>query len=99
MKMLKNKFLFKLIVTLCLIMMIFNSLCASKVYAKPAFKSILVSPIVGLLLSIADGVNSILHSTILEQDTIFIEIEGESDGWKIFWYALARNSAGSSDNF
>ena len=88
MEIFKNKFLVKLIATICLCLTLINFGCASKVYAEEEdeeiWGSVLLKPIIGLLTGIGDSVMEILHSSIQEQKQAIIKLDG-SDKSKSAW--------------
>ena len=92
MKMLKNKFLIKLIATICLFLTLLNFGGASKVYAEDAeddevWGGVLIKPIVNLLTGIGDAIIELLHSSIQEQKQAIIKVNGSDDAksaWALF---------------
>ena len=86
MEIFKNKFLVKLIATICLCLTLINFGCASKVYAEEEeiWGSVLLKPIISLLTGIGDSVMEILHSSIQEQKQAIIKLDG-SDKTKSAW--------------
>ena len=84
MKRVKKKFCVKLILTICLILTLFNFIGEKNVYATGSkddevWGGVLLRPIMHLLTSIGDGIMDILHRTVLEQDTSIIKISGEKN--------------------
>lgn len=81
MKLLKNKFLFKLIASICLFLTLLNFSGPTKVYAGETQYGKLLVPIVQLLTTLADGIMDILHETIVHQDSSLIRVDGDPS-WK-----------------
>lgn len=78
----KNKFLVKLIATLCLFLTLFNFAGVNRVYADDNNKvwgGVLLTPIVNLLTGLADGAMGILHNAVNGQGAAIIKIN--SKGW------------------
>lgn len=85
MKIFKNKFLVKLIATICLFLTLLNFCGTNKVYAKDAgWGGVLISPIVHLMTALGDAIMDILHKALMEQETSVIKIDG-NDFWTNFW--------------
>ena len=91
MEIFNNKFLVKLIATICLFLTLLNFLGANKVYAKgeeeEVWGSVLLKPIIGLLTGIGDSVMEILHSSIQEQRQAIIKLDGSdksASAWAVF---------------
>ena len=87
MRIFKNKFLLKLIASVCLLLTLFNFGMTNKVYAD-GDTHILVRPIVQLITGIGDAIINIVHRITVEQKQTLVEIKGY-DGWEAFWRGLA----------
>lgn len=91
MRVFKNKFLVKLIATICLFLTLFNFAGTSTVYAKnddQVWGGILIKPITALMIGIGDGIMDILHDAILEQKLTMIPIYGSTTAWQIVGWIL-----------
>lgn len=86
MEIFNNKFLVKLIASICLFLTLFNVAGTTQVYAGDAY--VLLSPIVHLFTAIADGIVNIMHRVVLEQKETLAKIRGYS-GWERFWRIFA----------
>ena len=89
MKMLKNKFLIKLLATMCLFLTLFNFTGTPRVYAdgEKVWGGVLLNPIINLMTALGDCVMEILHDSIQEQKQAIIKVDGNSDaekGWALF---------------
>ena len=89
MEIFKNKFLVKLIATICFCLTLINFGCASKVYAEDdeIWGSVLLKPIISLLTGVGDSVMEILHSSIQEQKQAIIKLDGSDEAksaWALF---------------
>lgn len=89
MEIFKNKFLIKLIATICLFLTLLNFGGASKVYAEDdeVWGGVLIKPIVNLMTGIGDAIIELLHSSIQEQKQAIIKVNGSDDAknaWALF---------------
>lgn len=85
MRIFKNKFLVKLIATLCLFLTLLNFIGTSKVYAATGdeiWGGVLIKPIVNLLTGIGDAIMEILHKSVQEQGAAIIKIDGNTSFWE-----------------
>ncbi len=81
MKIFQNKSLFKKLMIIFLIIMIF-SFCVPKQTKAVSIGGKLLQPIVDLILSLTDGVYGIAHKIILQQDTTLIHIDFSESVWE-----------------
>ena len=86
MRILKNKFIFKLISSICLVLLLLNVCPNNKLYAEDeeVWGSVLLKPITNLLVGLGDGIVGVIHKTVMEQDETIIKISGDKDWWA-FW--------------
>lgn len=79
----KNKILIKLIASICIFLTLINFGLPQKVFAEDdeVWGGILIKPITKLLTSIADGIMSILHRSLLKQEVSLITISGADTWW------------------
>ena len=81
MEIFKNKFLVKLIATICLFLTLFNFAGTTSVQAAKeddeVWGGVLVNPIVKLLTALGDAIMEILHRSVQEQSLVEMRI-----GWK-----------------
>lgn len=89
MEIFKNKFLVKLIATICLFLTLMNFGVTNKVYAKDedVWGGVLIKPIVNLMTAIGDMIMETLHSSIQEQKQAIIKLNGSSDA-KNAWFTF-----------
>ena len=92
--MIKNKFLVKLIVAICLFFTLINCMGTNKVHAKNTkeevvWGGVLIKPIVNLMTAIGDSIMEILHDSIQQQRQAIIKIDGSESSKS----ALARFGA------
>lgn len=81
----KNKFLVKLIASICIILTLTNMGIPNMSYAAnddPVWGGILINPVTKLLTSLADGIMAILHKAVLEQRVSLITISGNPSWWE-----------------
>ena len=82
MSILQNKFLFKLIATICIFLTLLNFIGSTNVYAADkVWGGTLITPIVYLLTGLGDSIMEIMHKSIQEQGAAIIKIEGSSTAW------------------
>lgn len=84
----KNKFLIKLIATLCLFLALISFGAPTTVHADPGddddgWGGVLITPVVKLLTALGDGVMELLHSSVQSQKLSMIKIDGSDDWTKI----------------
>ncbi len=88
MRILRNKFLVKLITAICLVFLLFSFTQSNKVFAAEGddkvWGGVLINPIVDLMTACGDFIMEILHTSIQSQDAALIKIDGHSDTWDIF---------------
>lgn len=84
MEIFKNKFLVKLIAALCIFLTLLNLGMPQKVYADDIAGSFLITPLTQLLTAISDGIITLLHKAVLEQDIAIIKISPQPDWWSNF---------------
>lgn len=90
MKIFRNKFLVKLIATLCLFLTLLNFAGASKVYAEDqVWGGVLIKPVVNLMTAIGDSIMEILHKSIQAQGAAIIKINGSETWWDVLSTILA----------
>lgn len=79
MRIFKNKFLFKLIASICVFLALFNFAISisNRVYAVN-WGGLLLTPIVDLLTAIGDSVMEILHKSVQEQQAAIIRVDEET---------------------
>ena len=87
MEIFKNKFLVKLIASICLFLTLFNFSGTTKVYAD-SWGGPLMRPIASIMTAIGDAIMDILHEALRKQDTAIIKISGLTN-WQVFWRAVA----------
>jgi hypothetical protein len=97
MEIFNNKFLVKLIASVCLVLALFNVAGTSTVYAsgdddEEMFGSVLIKPVIRLLTGIADAIIETLQKNINEQEQSFIKIEDNTNWWQR-WGAKALGIA------
>jgi len=85
MEIFKNKFLVKLIASICLVLTLINFLGTNKVYAEDekTLGGVLLTPIVDLLVGFGDIVMRILHTSVSEQADVTIPINGHEKWWEV----------------
>ena len=81
MKIFQNKNLFKKLMIIFLIILIF-SFCVPKQSKAVSIGGKLLQPITDLILSLSDGVYGIAHKIILQQDTSLIHIDFSESVWE-----------------
>ena len=81
MKIFQNKNLFKKLMIIFLIILIF-SFCMPKQSKAVSIGGKLLQPITDLILSLSDGVYGIAHKIILQQDTSLIHIDFSESVWE-----------------
>ena len=81
MKIFQNKKLFKKLMIIFLIILIF-SFCVPKQSKAVSIGGKLLKPITDLILSLSDGVYGIAHKIILQQDTSLIHIDFSESVWE-----------------
>ena len=86
MEIFNNKFLVKLIASICLFLTLLNFGLTNSTYAADSdddnvLGGTLITPVMQLLTGISDGIVDILHSTILRQSESLIRIDGQADSW------------------
>ena len=81
MKIFQNKKLFKKLMIIFLIILIF-SFCVPKQSKAVSIGGKLLQPITDLILSLSDGVYGIAHKIILQQDTSLIHIDFSESVWE-----------------
>ena len=86
----KNKFLVKLIATICLFLALISFGTPTKVYAddEGSWGGVLITPVIDLLTSFGDGIMELLHSSVQSQQISMIKIDGSTDWnktWALFW--------------
>lgn len=88
MRIFRNKFLIKLIASICILLTMFNFGTANKVYAEDElWGGVLIKPIINLLSAIGDTIMEILHQSVQEQGQALIKIDGtdkSSKAWIMF---------------
>ena len=88
MEIFKNKFLFKLIASICLVLTLFNFAGASKVFAAgdddelEGWGGILIKPVMTFFTGVGDAIMEILHDSIQSQDVAIIKVNGDSTFWE-----------------
>ena len=86
MEVLKNKFLVKLIASICLVVTLLSFSTSSKVYAADSddklWGGVLLTPIIQLLTATGDLVMNILHESVQDQDIVIFEINGHQEWWE-----------------
>ena len=88
MEIFNNKFLVKLIASVCLVLALFNVAGTSTVYASgDDDEYVLLKPIVHLLTAIGDGIVNLMHRVVLEQKDTLITLKGYT-GWEAFWRGI-----------
>lgn len=96
MEIFKNKFLVKLLASICLFLTLFNFAGTTKVYADPGddgedlWGGILITPIINLFAGIGDFIMEILHDSIQSQRQAIIKLNGSStaaNAWA-FWGSI-----------
>lgn len=89
MEIFKNKFLLKLIATVCLFLTLFNFGVTNTVYADDeGLGGKLLKPIVHLITALGDGIVNIMHRVAMSQKETLFEIRGYT-AWEAFWRGLA----------
>lgn len=85
MKNFKNKFLVKLIVSVCIVTFLVCCIPNKQVYADSSedkvYGSVLITPITQLLTGLGDGAMDLIHKTVLEQDETIIRLDDNADSW------------------
>ena len=82
MKVFQNKKLFKKLMIIFLIIMIFSFCVPKGVRAESSIGGKLLKPVVDLVLSLTDGVYGIAHKIILQQDMTLIHIDLTESVWE-----------------
>lgn len=87
----KNKFLIKLIATLCLFLALISFGAPTTVHADPGddddgWGGVLITPVVKLLTAFGDGVMELLHSSVQSQKLSMIKIDGSADWTNILGF-------------
>ena len=86
----RNKFLVKLIATICLFLTLLNFIGTTKVYAgERVWGGTLITPIIYLLTGLGDAIMEIMHKSIQAQGAAIIKIEGTTTFWKVISTILA----------
>lgn len=91
MRIFKNKFLVKLIATICLFLTLFNFTGVNRVYADDqVWGGILLTPVTRLMSALGDGIMNILQKSLGGTESSLIHISGKV-GWDtvLTWIALA----------
>ena len=89
MEIFKNKFLVKLIASICLMLTLLNFGATSKVYAEDeVWGGVLIKPIINLLTGLGDAIMDILHDAALGQKVTMMKINGDTEWWH-FWKTFA----------
>lgn len=83
MEIFKNKFLVKLIASICLAFMLFSFTSQTKVYATESevWGGVLIKPIIKLLTALCDGTIEVIQKNIEGKNVSFIKIEGKTSWW------------------
>lgn len=90
MEIFKNKFLVKLIASICVFLTLLNFAGTTKVYADDqVFGGVLLKPVTKLLTSIGDGIMDLLQKAIYNRETSLIKISGDETWWAIAKTILA----------
>lgn len=94
MEIFKNKFLVKLIATVCLFLALISFGAPTKVYAADddddlGWGGVLITPVVKLLTALGDGIFELLHSSVQSQQLSMIKIDGSVSWNKIALTILA----------
>lgn len=83
MEIFKNKFLVKLIATICLFLTLFNFAGTTSVQAAKeddeVWGGVLVNPIVKLLTALGDAIMELLHRSVQEQKAAIIKLSGNAN--------------------
>lgn len=82
MKVFQNKKLFKKLMIIFLIIMIFSFCVPKGVRAESSIGGKLLKPVIDLVLSLTDGVYGIAHKVILQQDMTLIHIDLTESVWE-----------------
>ncbi len=76
----KNKKIWTKLICVLLLIMVFQFVAPEPVEASEGW-GILLDPITSLVLALADGVNSILHTYIAGNDTALISVDFSQTWW------------------
>lgn len=80
----RNKFLVKLIASICIFLTLINMGIPNMAYAAgddPVWGGVLINPVTKLLTALADGIMAILHKAILEERVSLVTISGNPSWW------------------
>ena len=81
MKIFQNRNIFKKLIIVLLVIMIFSFCMPKNVRAEDENGGVLIKPIVSLFLSLGDGLMGIAHSFVLHQTETMIVLDGDSNVW------------------
>lgn len=81
MKIFQNRNIFKKLIIVLLVIMIFSFCMPKNVRAEDENGGVLIKPIVSLFLSLGDGLMGIAHSFVLQQSETMLVVDGDSNVW------------------